>query len=154
MAISPARPEEFAQSSSGCFAISNGPQGKTALTSQKAFQLLSVRFGSNIIVKERNSNNIVFQLLKSVPSFNHIDSSLQSSVLVLQCFQCYVCWGIDPIPFLYLKDVEGQQKCGLPATQLLLFPRCTLGIDDSTLSLSPDAASKESSKLPLKINQS
>lgn len=82
MTISPARPVEFAQYSSGCFAITSGSQGKIALTSHKAFQLLSVSWGSNIMVKGRNSNNLVFHHLESIPSFNHIDNSLQSLVLV------------------------------------------------------------------------
>lgn len=147
MAISPARPEEFVQSSSGCFAISNGSQGKTALTSQKAFQLLSVWFGSNIIVKERNSNNIVFQLLKSVPSFNHIDSSLQSSVLVLffSVFSATYIGALIQFPF-YTQKMQRVSKnlaCLLPSSS------CIQGTHWESMTAPFHSAQMQSQKCPL-----
>lgn len=160
MAISPARSVELAQSSSGCFSIPNGSQNKTGLIPQKVFRLLSASFGSNIEVKRRNSKNIVFQLLESVPSFNHIDSSLQSLVLVPFCSvwndissATHVEGFIQFIFYTWkMERVSKYLACLLP--HFLLCPRYTLKINDSTLFTQSRCSLKTAHWASTKINRS
>ena len=84
------------------------------------------------MVKGRNSSNIVFQFLESIPKFNHIDSPLQSLVFVPFCrFGNHISSATHVetfIQFIFytwrMQRVGRHLACLLP--RFLLHPRYTL----------------------------
>lgn len=113
------------------------------------------------MVKGRNRSNTVFQVLESIPSFNHIDSPLQRLVLV-PFFRCgnhissttHVEAFIQFIFYTWKMQRAGRYlACLLP--QLLLHPRYTLkNWWQQPLHSIQMWPPKELSEHSLKINQS
>lgn len=70
-----------AQSLSGCFCISQWIPEQNCINNPEAFSYYQALVPVSRS-KGKNSSNIVFQFLESIPKFNHIDSPLQDLVFV------------------------------------------------------------------------